>query len=1334
MKLIPLVVLLFFCSVPAFAQTLEEKQQKADELFESQQYEAAAKIYSEVLSQKPRDYEVNFRYGTCLIFTSHDKQEAIKYLAYSVKSPSIDKRAYYFLGRAYHLNYQFKEAEKYYQKFKEQASTKQLKEYNVDAQLNGTRYGRKLLANVTDMIVMEKKEIREASFYDLYDLSGIGGTILVTDEFGTKYDKKVEHRSVIHFPKDSPNIFYSSYGDDGATGLDIYQMKKLPNGKYSLSQKVRGQVNTNDDEDYAYMDPNGEFLYFSSKGHNSMGGYDVFRSKYDPKIDSFGPPENMDFAISSPDDDILYVVDSKGSRAFFASKRESQQGKVFVYEVRVERIPMQIAAIKGDFINSIVSSNKDITIQVEDFNSGREVGTFISKSASGEYFMTFPKGGKYKFFISVKGSDVTHYAVVEIPTLRELRPLKQRITLLRDESGEQVIKIENLFDEEFDDPVTVMAQIYRELALLKPNAEEFDLDSLTEMKDMDKIFVENGLDAFSTHDDVVYVLEEEVEDLKKEQEENQELSNITYNLAAEKSKEANEKMVEVNQLIQKAEKSTDPAEKQALFKEADALNNEVEKLNREAKSFVELGQKVDEDLASKTEILKNAEEVLTTVKQSPEEDRAALATIVKENSDFFKETIKDRDVQPKVTEQIIKDANNEVKALNEVNSQIIELNNRKNDLNKQLDILEDQLENTKKKKDREVLEDKILDTRSDLNVVEEQLRQKTIAYDVLLKERKTNLSKFAEEIGDEKYKNSIYSEELTDVEKVEIAKKVRENDVSENVAIVDEKLKENGIGDRVSLFASSEQRSTYSLEQWTGEIDKEIKNLRDELNTASPERKEQILQQIDEFENLKEKKRQEFDVVEDGGTNGMQSDPSKALNLVDDDYQRNVNKIYEIVDENERENQLKTLNDNILSSTNEKIQEYDAILDTDPDNEDAKKKRGELIALKDKIEKNPYEPIVDPVTIDPDQINTKVDESDFVDNYSDRKDKIEKIEDEFDRKIEQNKLNREMSNRIRSEIKQLNNILKDDPENKNAQKRLKKLMDLDDELNRSIVENKDWLVDNPKTVDETNLADVSTVNSDYQEQVNSIATITNNEDKTNAIRELNEETVTAINKRINEIDKALLDQPDNEELKKEKEQLINLKNSIQNNPEKAVLSPIEIAEIIENPSANDLLTDYDQKMNDITTSDVDQKSKEEQKIIVNQSVIQEIDNEIKRLEELKTENPERSEEADKSIRKLNELKTAKQREIESSENRIAELSSTADNGTTDNNTTDNTATNQELLDMNEVADIAELFPDYESKLSDIENSSASETEKERQKITLNKELINKIDAEIDRMD
>ena len=65
-----------------------------------------------------------------------------------------------------------------------------------------------------------------------------------------------------------------------------------------------------------FLHADGESFYFCSKGHSSMGGYDVFRSTFNRLTGSFSKPVNMDYKINTPDDDILYVVDSMNLNAY----------------------------------------------------------------------------------------------------------------------------------------------------------------------------------------------------------------------------------------------------------------------------------------------------------------------------------------------------------------------------------------------------------------------------------------------------------------------------------------------------------------------------------------------------------------------------------------------------------------------------------------------------------------------------------------------------------------------------------------------------------------------------------------------------------------------------------------------------------------------------------------------------------------------------------------------------------------------------------------------------------------------------------------------------------
>ena len=1404
-------------------QTPQEIKADADELFDKGFYAESYNKYNQITGTFSRDYDWNFRYGASLLYASHDKQKAIGHLGYAVKSPSIDKRAYYFLGRAYHLNYQFKEAQQYYEKFRDQASSGQLKEFDVNAQLNGCKFGRKLLTNVTDLIVMEKKEINEESFYDLYDLSNIGGTILVTDEFGTKYDKKVGHRSVIHFPKNSPNVFYSSYGEDGSTGLDIYQKKKLPDGSYSLPQKIRGECNTDLDEDYAYMHPNGQYLYFCSKGHNSMGGYDVFRSVYDPKKDSFGPPENLDFAISSPDDDIMYIVDSLDRTAFFASRRESKGGKLFVYEVRVERIQMQIAAIKGAFENTIVPSNKEVNIEIEDFSSGSQIGSFNSKTENGDYFLTFPKGGKYKYYITVKGSDVTHYAVVEIPMLKELRPLKQKISLLRDDSGEQYVKIENLFDEAFDDPVTVMAQIYQELSKLNPNAEKFDLDSLNAMKSTDDILVKNGLDAFSTKSDVEKVLTDKIEDLNEDIAQDKENSNIAYNLAEEKSDLANEKMVELNKLMADANTTSDPNEKKDLMEDAFILNKEIKNLNTDAKNLIDLGKELDKSIIEKEIKVNQATKVLDDVKKVEDGNKVSLAQTVSNNSEFFVENVKDRSVKPDLIEEIVRAGNDNTKEANKINSELIELKNQEKALQENLQSLENKLENTKKSKDKAAIEDQILAVKSDLESVNTSISAKEKQYDALINndiDTKAGLVSVASEVSDDKYNNSIYSNDLSDDNKSDISNKVKTNDLSANIEAVDKTLAENGAGSKVDLFASDEQRSNYTFNQWSEDIDKEIKKLRDDLNTTPVDKQGPILEEIQEFENLKVEKANELEVVTtnpddikavveldevvDGwkekkaGVNGIVDplekanaslklnnevkneiakerkdlvellkanpgsknieerienldkieaeidqeilrdkdvinqnsgikDPEEILADFDSGYKAKVTEIYKNKNESERIEAVKELNSTVVEAANERIQELDAILENDPTNELALKEKKDLVKFKEDIELNLDKPIVAPVTYDPENIVTKVEPSQIIEDYESKKKAIDGISNEFDRKKASNDLDQELTDNIRKEIKDLTALSNENPGNKDIKKRLDNLKSLDDQINKNIVSNENWMKENPK-VGTSEIAEVTDVNPNYQNKMVEINELDNDKDKNKAIKALNDETINAIDTRINIIENELKSNPntpDFNELTNEKSELNNLKNQIKENPDKALIDPSQVEQIDTNPEIGDVLPSFQSDLAEIEQSSATAIEKERAKVKLNNALVNKIDLEVERLNQLKIERPDDSEKINERIKTLEALKNQAQNEVADSEQKINEiLNSTAQNPLDDIKESD-------LVPVKSANDIDNT---YDSKLLAITNSSESLINKEKSKINLNRDLILKIDSELSKLE
>lgn len=611
----------------SFAQETEaDVKLNADKLFSSEQFVEATPLFSHLIALNPRSTEYNYKYGTCLLFNSLKKQDAFKYLNFSITDPNIAPEAYFYLGKAYHLNFQFNEAIKNYNVYIQKSGGKPNPNFDTDRQIEMCQNGKKLLTTISDLVVLEKKEIEYASFFRLYNLSNIGGVILITAEYQTKIDKKKNHTPLIHFPDKAQTVYYSSYGESDKGSKDIYCRKRLPDGKWGLPALVAGNVNTKFDEDFPYLSPNGEYLYFCSKGHNSMGGFDVFRSKFDPENNSFGQPENMDFAISSPDNDLFYVVDSLEKNAYFASSRQSENGKIHVYKVRVDRVPLQLAIVKGQFFSSVNPEKKKISIKVVELASGNEIGLFKSND-KGNYLITFPKGGKYTYEISVEGSTSVHKSQVNIPFLKEFKPLKQKI---QEEliDKQDVVRVVDQFNEEVDDAQGILAEVIRARAELNVNAGSFDINALDSQKENKKVLADIGLEGASNSEII-----SKFEQIQQKQE--QKVDGLTRletgSLVAivDKAIQVEAFQAEVKKDVAKANAAETKEEKNAILL---AANDKVTKI-QELKDEI---QRIDGFVDSISKLIPKEQEKLKSITELKE---AVSKSVIEEKYDQLKDAV-----------------------------------------------------------------------------------------------------------------------------------------------------------------------------------------------------------------------------------------------------------------------------------------------------------------------------------------------------------------------------------------------------------------------------------------------------------------------------------------------------------------------------------------------------------------------------------------------------------------------------------------------------------------------------------------------------------------------
>ncbi|MCB9194946.1 MAG: hypothetical protein H6598_01865 [Flavobacteriales bacterium] len=543
----------------------------ANQLFEEEKYAEAYNHYLQLLPSYRTDPDMNFRYGTCLLHVTENKSEALPYLNFAV-SKNADPRALFFLGKTYHLLYKFATAEQYYKQFQVKGTPTDKEKYQVDMHVRMCLSGKKLLSNLTELVVEQKTETKFEKFPYSYDLSQMGGRIIISEEFQSKIDIKRGYRSMTYIPplnQGNDVIFYASYGKDGSTGLDLYAKKRLPNGDWGEEQKLPDHINTPYDDAYGFLHSSKTVFYFCSKGHNSMGGYDIFRCSYDISTNTFGPPENMDYKINTPDDDIMYVVDSLEQNAYFASGRATKYGYIDVYKVRVETFPLVNVMLAGKFDNKI-NASENATIKIQDTKDEEIIGIYNPKQ-DGKYMIILPRSGTYTFIVETPSSEKIHQSQVVIPPQKEFKPLKQKI-ILTNENGLEKLIIQNLFDEEFstEELEGFLAEAMQMMADPEVNADKFE--NVISSEEQDSILSNNQNWKL---EDIESMAKGFYEDAQEEADKLKDKMDAAFAVANQKSKDAAENAAESESILNSLDQIDNPLERQQQADLAEELNNKA---------------------------------------------------------------------------------------------------------------------------------------------------------------------------------------------------------------------------------------------------------------------------------------------------------------------------------------------------------------------------------------------------------------------------------------------------------------------------------------------------------------------------------------------------------------------------------------------------------------------------------------------------------------------------------------------------------------------------------------------------------------------------------------
>lgn len=238
-------------------------------------------------------------------------------------------------------------------------------------------------------------------YYSTWD----GKTWTSLQEFGSDINTKA-WESHACLSNDGNTIYFVSDREGGFGGRDIYRCVKLPNGKWSKALNVGPVINTEYDEDGAFMHPDGKTFFFASKGHKTMGGFDLMFSILD-EDNKFTEPFNLWHPINTTDDDVFYSTSPDGKRAYYSSAKEGGYGEKDIYMISIPgQTEKPLALFRGQIIAAEGESlPEDITIIVRDKQTGEIVGTYRPKIVNGTFSTILPPGKEYNFSYQSEGNE-----------------------------------------------------------------------------------------------------------------------------------------------------------------------------------------------------------------------------------------------------------------------------------------------------------------------------------------------------------------------------------------------------------------------------------------------------------------------------------------------------------------------------------------------------------------------------------------------------------------------------------------------------------------------------------------------------------------------------------------------------------------------------------------------------------------------------------------------------------------------------------------------------------------------------------------------------------------
>ena len=300
------------------AQSLAE----AKKLYNEGKYAEAKPAFEKLVKQAPSNSSYNHWYGVCCYETG-DLTGAEKHLKVAVKRKV--QEAYRYMSEVYYKTYRFDEAGEMLEEYINLLAKKKQDPQSFETKLDLANNAQRMMEKVEDVQIIDSLVVDKDDFLSAYILSEESGTL---DSYKDFFQTNEPVSSTVYKNQKGDKIYYAHSTDGDRYCLFTQSMLM---DEWGDEKQLPMNINSNDDDNYPFVLSDGATIYYSSKGNGSIGGYDLFVTRYNINSDTYLAPEQLGMPFNSPYNDYMYVIDEYNNLGWFASDRFQPEEKVCIY-------------------------------------------------------------------------------------------------------------------------------------------------------------------------------------------------------------------------------------------------------------------------------------------------------------------------------------------------------------------------------------------------------------------------------------------------------------------------------------------------------------------------------------------------------------------------------------------------------------------------------------------------------------------------------------------------------------------------------------------------------------------------------------------------------------------------------------------------------------------------------------------------------------------------------------------------------------------------------------------------------------------------------------------